>query len=176
MSGKPVITVVYHDSITLPVSDESATLAQQGYGTRLASGKVKLSSLEAVHLHAIGKLVITNERGTPLTEQALERKAAKHDKRFSTRLAVFSDLRNRGYAVKTGLKFGAEFVVYERGTKPGEDHSRWVVYPVHEREHFGWHDFSAKNRVAHTTQKRLMIAVVDDDGDVIYYETRWMRP
>ncbi len=170
------VPVVYHDPITLGVSGDAAIFAEQGYGTLLASGKLKISLLEAAYLHDIGKITITTERNIPLSLEQVERKAAKHDKRFSTRLAAFSDLRKRGYIVKTGLKYGAEFVVYDRGTKPGQDHSKWVVYPVNEREHFGWHDFSAKNRVAHTTQKRLLIAIVDDEGGVIYYEARWMRP
>jgi len=161
------IPVVYHDTITLGVTGDAALLARQGYGTLLASGKLKLSLLEAGYLHTIEKITVTNERGAPLSIEQIERKGAKRDKRFGVRLAVFSDLRKRGYVVKTGLKYGAEFVVYERGTKPGEDHSKWVVYPVHEREHFGWHDFSAKNRVAHTTQKRLLIAIVDDEDKVI---------
>jgi tRNA-intron endonuclease len=167
---------VFHDPLTLPPGDATTRLAEQGFGTARANGRLALSLLEAIHLHATGRISITDTRGTPLSLDSLERKAARIDRRFSTRLAVFSDLRARGYVVKTGLKFGAEFVVYERGTKPGDDHSKWVVYPVHERERFGWHDFAAKNRVAHTTQKRLLIAIVDDEGSVIYYETRWMRP
>jgi tRNA splicing endonuclease len=39
-----------------------------------------------------------------------------------------------------------------------------------------WHEFSAKNRVAHSTKKHLMIGVVDDEGDVSYWEVRWLRP
>ncbi|MBI1969933.1 tRNA-intron lyase, partial [Candidatus Woesearchaeota archaeon] len=60
--------------------------------------------------------------------------------------------------------------------KPGEDHARWVVFPVHEGSTFSWHEFAAKNRVAHSTKKRLLIAVVDDEGDCSYWEVRWMRP
>ena len=77
---------------------------------------------------------------------------------------------------KTALKFGADFRVYDRGIKPGEDHAKWVVYPVHEGETLTWHDFSAKNRVAHSTKKRLLIGVVDDEGDVTYYVVKWMKP
>jgi tRNA-intron endonuclease len=74
------------------------------------------------------------------------------------------------------LKFGADFAVYDRGVKPGQDHAVWLVYPVHESERFNWRDFSAKNRVAHSTKKRLMIAVVDDERDVTYFEIKWTRP
>ncbi|MCH6575484.1 MAG: tRNA-intron lyase, partial [Bacteroidetes bacterium] len=82
------------------------------------------------------------------------------------RFCVFRDIRNRGYIIKTALKFGADFRVYDRGVKPGEDHAKWVVYPVHETEVLTWHDFSAKNRVAHSTKKKLLIGIVDDEEDV----------
>jgi tRNA-intron endonuclease len=39
-----------------------------------------------------------------------------------------------------------------------------------------WHDFSAKNRVAHSTNKTLLIAIVDEESDVSYYEVKWTRP
>ena len=89
---------------------------------------------------------------------------------------MFKDIRNRGYIIKTALKFGADFRVYDRGVKPGEDHARWIVYPVHEGETLTWHEWAAKNRVAHSTKKRLLIAVVDDEGDCSYWEARWVRP
>ena len=89
---------------------------------------------------------------------------------------MFRDLREKGYVVKTALKFGADFRVYEKGIKPGQDHAKWVVYPVHESEHLTWHEFAAKNRVAHSTKKRLLIGIVDDEEDITYYEIGWKRP
>ncbi|MFW6378910.1 MAG: tRNA-intron endonuclease family protein, partial [Nanoarchaeota archaeon] len=60
--------------------------------------------------------------------------------------------------------------------KPGQDHARWIVYPVHEGERYTWFDFAAKNRVAHSTKKRLLMGVVDDENDVTYWEIKWVRP
>ena len=40
---------------------------------------------------------------------------------------VFRDLRNRGYIVKTGFKYGSEFRLYERGKSPGDGHSNYLV-------------------------------------------------
>jgi tRNA-intron endonuclease len=90
--------------------------------------------------------------------------------------SVFCDLRKRGYVVKTALKFGAEFRVYDKGKSVGEDHARWILFPVSENNVMTWHDFSAKNRVAHSTNKALLIAIVDEEGDVSYYEEKWVRP
>ena len=74
------------------------------------------------------------------------------------------------------MKFGADFRVYDKGIKPGEDHAKWIVYPVKESDAITWYEFSAKNRVAHSTKKNLLIGVVDGEGDVTYYEISWKRP
>ena len=85
-------------------------------------------------------------------------------------------MRNRGYIVKTALKFGADFRVYDRGVKPGDDHAKWIMYPVSESSMLTWYEFSAKNRVAHSTRKKLLIAIVDEEGDCTYYSISWTRP
>ena len=85
-------------------------------------------------------------------------------------------MRSRGYIVKTALKFGADFRVYDRGIKPVDDHAKWILYPVHEGSVLTWHDFSAKNRVAHSTRKRLLLGIVDDENDCTFYEVSWKRP
>ena len=103
-------------------------------------------------------------------------KLQKKDKKIAIKYAAYADLRKRGYIVKTALKFGAEFRVYEKGVKPGEDHARWILYTVHENETLNWHDFAAKNRVAHAAKKHLLIAIVDEENDVSYYEISWTRP
>jgi len=104
------------------------------------------------------------------------RKARRVEPEFWIRYCVFKDMRNRGYIVKTALKFGADFRVYDRGVKPGEDHAKWILYPVHEGNVFSWYEFSAKNRVAHSTRKNLLIGIVDEENDVTYYNIAWIRP
>lgn len=146
------------------------------YGSIIEGGKVQLSLLEALYLFEKRKLILFDGRNKELSHDSFLRKAKKLEPNFWIRYCVFKDFRTRGYIIKTALKFGADFRVYERGVKPGEDHAKWIIYPVHEASTLTWHEFSAKNRVAHSTKKRLMIGVVDDEGDVTYYEIRWMRP
>ena len=165
------------ERIMLPSSDAARDLNNQSrFGTILSGGKVQLSLLEAVYLEEKGKIVVTDGRNRVLDHDQLIAAGKKSEKAFAIKYAVFRDLRSRGYIVKTALKFGADFRVYDRGVKPGDDHARWVVFPVHESSHMTWYDFSAKNRVAHSTKKRLLIAIVDDEGDVTYYEVKWTRP
>src|SRR3989338_9057270 len=77
---------------------------------------------------------------------------------------------------ETALKFGAEFRVYDKGYRPGAAHARWILYTAKEYEKLSWHDFAAKNRIAHSAKKNLLLAIVDDEGDVSYYEVSWLRP
>jgi len=146
------------------------------FGTILDNGRVQLSLLEALYLLDKKRLEILDGRNKPILFDKFLKKAEKIEQNFWVRYIVFKDLRNRGYIVKTALKFGADFRVYDRGVKPGEDHAKWVVFPVHEVNSLTWQEFAAKNRVAHSTKKKLMIGVVDDEGDVSYWEVRWLRP
>ena len=151
--------------------------AQSRFGMILeGEGRVQLSLLEGLYLMEAGKLDIRSTNGRKLSFDGFLKKAKETEPNFWVRYCVFKDIRNRGYIIKTALKFGADFRIYDRGVKPGEDHAKWVVYPVHEVEHLTWYEFAAKNRVAHSTRKRLLIGIVDDEGDVTYYEIRWMRP
>ena len=149
---------------------------QSRFGSLAEDGKVELSLLEALYLMEKGRLLAKSQSGRTLTFESYLKLAQKVEPNFWIRYCVFKDMRNRGYIIKTALKFGADFRVYERGVKPGEDHAKWIVYPVHEGSTLTWHEFSAKNRVAHSTKKRLLMGIVDDEGDVTYYEVKWMRP
>ena len=150
---------------------------QSRYGKLLPDGRVQLSLTEAMYLLDRGKISITASRSKKsVSAEQFLKLATKQQKNFWVKYSVFKDIRDRGYIIKTALKFGADFRVYDRGVKPGEDHARWIIYPVHEGDMMTWQEFSAKNRVAHSTKKRLLIGVVDDEGDVSYWEVRWMRP
>ncbi len=85
---------------------------------------------------------------------------------------VFRDLTKKGYIVKTGLKFGAEFRVYNKKDK----HAKWLCQPFLESNKISWSDFSAKNRIAHSTAKKLLLALVDKEEDINYYEVSWTKP
>ena len=172
-----VKAVFANERVIADVSDESRELFNQSrYGTVLESGKLQLSLLEALYLMEKNKLELRDARNKSLDFESLLKKATKLEPTFWIRYCVFKDMRNRGYIIKTALKFGADFRVYDRGIKPGEDHARWIIYPVHEGSTLTWYEFAAKNRVAHSTKKRLMMGIVDDEGDVTYYEIRWMKP
>lgn len=174
---KPVLGLLTGERVITESSDDAREFYNQSrFGSLAESGKVELSLLEGLYLMEKGRLIIKSDTGREITFENFLKRARKVEPNFWIRYVVFKDIRNRGYIIKTALKFGADFRVYDRGVKPGEDHAKWIVFPVHEASVFTWHEFSAKNRVAHSTKKRLLMAIVDDEGDVTYYEVRWTRP
>jgi len=149
--------------------------SNQRFGEKLDE-KIYYSLPEALFLVETKKMDIYDYRNKKLSKKALLKKFEKIDKKFKTKYFVFKELRQRGYIIKTALKFGAEFRVYEKGKKVGKDHAKWILFPVSETQQLTWHEFSAKNRVAHSVKKNLLIAIVDEEGDVSYYEISWKRP
>lgn len=174
---EPVKSSFAKERVLTESSDSARELYNQSrYGSLLEDGRVQLSLIEALYLLEKKKINVCDSRNKEIGFEALLKKSQKVEPNFWVRYCVYRDIRNRGYIIKTALKFGADFRIYDRGVKPGEDHARWVVFPVHEGSSLTWYEFSSKNRVAHSTKKRLLIGCVDDEGDCTYWECRWLRP
>ncbi|MBI2656042.1 tRNA-intron lyase [Candidatus Woesearchaeota archaeon] len=174
---EPVKAYFSRERVLTESSDLGRELYNQSrYGELLDDGRVQLSLIEALYLVEKKRLIVYDSRSKVIEHDSFMKKAQKQEPNFWVRYAVYKDIRNRGYIIKTALKFGADFRIYDRGVKPGEDHARWVVFPVYEATSLTWHEFSAKNRVAHSTKKRLLIGCVDSEGDTTYWEVRWLRP
>jgi len=155
-------------------SNESNELYQKSRFGEVVRDRYQYSLVEALYLVEKKKMQVKDNKNKIIKAKDFMKKVKNKD--FFVRYNVFRDLRNRGYIVKTALKFGADFRVYDRGIKPGQDHAKWIVYPVHESATLTWYGFSAKNRVAHSTRKNLLIGIVDEESDVTYYEIKWTRP
>ena len=169
-----IIAYFTGDKISSNSGDAFSLNEKSSFGEKMGE-KIEYALVEALFLIEEKKMhVFSNKKSLKLDD--LVKKIKKKDKKIKTKIYVFSDLRKRGYIVKTALKFGAEFRIYEKGIKPGENHARWILYTSNEHDVLSWHDFAAKNRVAHSTKKKLLIAVVDDESDVSYYEVSWLKP
>ncbi|MAG37795.1 tRNA-intron lyase [Candidatus Pacearchaeota archaeon] len=156
-------------------SPEAFSLFEKSRFGEKSGKRILYSPSEAIFLSEKEKIsVFLNSK--PLSPDELLKKLKKQDKKIETKLSVFTDLRKKGYIVKTALKFGAEFRVYNKGVKPGQDHARWILQTFSSSEKLDWQDFSAKNRVAHSTKKKLLIAIVDEESSITYYEISWLKP
>tara|TARA_Y100000310_G_scaffold155920_1_gene155351 strand:- start:4645 stop:5166 length:522 start_codon:yes stop_codon:yes gene_type:complete len=162
------------ERITSNSKEAQNLFSSKRFGEKIGE-KIFYSLSEALFLVQDKKLEIFDFRNKKLSQKEILKKFERIDKRFKTKFLVFKDLRKKGYIVKTALKFGAEFRVYEKGKKDGEKHSKWILFPVSESSIMTWQDFSAKSRVAHSTKKNLLIGIVDEEGAVSYYEVKWIK-
>jgi len=156
-------------------SAEAHSLYQKSCFGEPVGDKIQYSFSEAIFLAEKGKIEILS-RSKKIQRQELMNRFRKIDKRIQIKYPVYKDLREKGYVVKTALKFGADFRIYDKGARPGTKHAKWIIFTDHESRKLTWHEFSAKNRVAHSTKKKLLLAIVDDESDITYYEVRWLKP
>jgi tRNA-intron endonuclease len=156
-------------------SPEAFSLYKKSSFGEPSGEKINYLPVEALFLLEKKKAEIFLRNKKIIQNEALK-SLQRIDRRINLKYAVFEDLRKKGYVVKTALKFGADFRVYEKGSKPGKKHAKWIVFTDFESGKFNWHEFSAKNRVAHSTKKNLLLAIVDGENKVSYYEIAWIRP
>jgi len=138
------------------------------------NGKIEYSGVEVLFLVSKKKMEVLFGKNK-LDESMLVKKLKRRDKNIENKFVVFNDLRKKSYVVKTALKFGADFRVYDKSAGPGKDHARWLAFVVRESESMNWQEFAAKNRVAHSTKKNLLLCIIDEESDVTYYEVGWIK-
>ncbi len=86
---------------------------------------------------------------------------------------VYEYLRDRGYIVRSGIKFGTDFSVYELG--PGLEHAPYVVTVVDENAYLTPIDIVRLGRVSHSVRKRSVLAIASDKGDITFLVFKWIK-
>ncbi len=93
---------------------------------------------------------------------------------FHEKLLVYSKLRDAGFVVTPGVKFGADFAAYERG--PGIDHAPYLVRVSIPSSKMTATDIVLAGRLATTVRKQFIIAVADaSKGEVAFVGFDWWR-
>jgi len=174
MKKTNLIRIKFSGEVLSSNAKKAIDLCSKSRFGELKRGKIVYSFPEALYLVEEKKATVYDS-GKKLSFDKLVSRLREIDKKIMTKYIVFKDLRKRGYIIKTALKFGAEFRVYDKGVKPGKKHAKWILFPVSENSESTWQDFSARNRVAHSTKKNLLIAIVDSENDVSYYEIKWVK-
>jgi tRNA-intron endonuclease, archaea type len=154
--------------------NKAVALNEKSHYGKFNQDELQISIIEAIYLQEKGKIRILDKKGRVLSLD--EMWEIIQNKGLLYKYMVFRDLRNRGYIVKTGFKYGSEFRLYERGKSPGDGHSDYVVKVVTENQDISVLNFSSYVRVAHGVNKKLLMAVVDDEQDITYYNVEWTRP
>ena len=132
-----------------------------------------LDLIESYYLIQIGILQITrNEKILSLRE--LKVICKKQYDQFDSKYIVFQNLRNQGYIVSPGIKFGCDFAVYERG--PGIDHAPFLVQVLKREEIMSASSIILSGRLATTVKKQFIIAIPKiKDKSVEFIGFAWWR-
>ncbi|MDP2925669.1 MAG: tRNA-intron lyase [Nanoarchaeota archaeon] len=141
----------------------------------LKEGKIIYSSFEAFYLFETKKANILNIKDIKLSETELLKLFSKIDKDFYLKYLVYKNLKNKGYVVKTGLKFGEEFRIYTKQDYIKNHHAKYICFPIKSSEKIDPKDFISKTRITHSTGKKLLLAIVDNEEDISYYEIDWLK-
>ncbi|MFA1609843.1 tRNA-intron lyase [Halobellus rubicundus] len=147
----------------------------RGYGRPLDRNRIELAPVEAAHLLARGDLdaVVDDERdGDGGASRRLDFRAYLARTGATLRFAVYKDLRDRGFYLSParaewpgvgGDAAGSDdvdFVVYPRGEGPWDDEIAYRIRVAGERE-----------PVRADSLGGVTLAVVDEDGELTYFET-----
>ena len=136
---------------------------------------LELSLLECAYLTKMGraKIIDSEDGGILSLDKILELGKEKSDE-FKDRFLVYSQLRELGYVVRPGLKFGTDFAVYEKG--PGLDHAPFLVHVIPQKKGVDPLDIVRAGRLATSVRKRFIIATVKGNGEIAHYSFVWHRP
>jgi len=135
---------------------------------------LELTLFEALYLCRKGLLKVKRIDGKELSEKDLQRIGQETYENFDIVFRVYYDLREKGYVVKSGMKFGATFAVYEHG--PGIDHAPFLVHVIPYREKLDPIEIVRAGRLSHSIRKKFVIATVSTQTKkTLYYAFKWFE-
>ena len=169
------IKAVFYGKIILSNSMKARELYERSSFGVVENDKIVYMPEEAFFLFEEKKLDFFSEKLKMMSLEEVFKKLTKQDKDFYVRYSVFKDLRKKGFLLKSGLKFGCDFRVYDKGSKLKKSHSKWLCFCEKESESIKLKEFALRGRVVNSTKKSMLLAIVDNEGDVSYYETNWKK-
>lgn len=167
MSEDPIVGDLSGEKVLLG-KDATEELYEQGSFGRPVSGGLELTLVEAAYLLDRGRIAVRLD-GKDLDFRSLFERATAMEAGFEFRYVVYKDLRERGYYVQPGV---TDFRVYPRGGKPGKTPAEFYVQVISERHPVSLKELVEPARIAKQMRKRLMLAIVDEESDITFYEAR----
>ena len=132
-----------------------------------------LDVIEAVYLVEKG-IISVKKNNTLITLEELKEYGKRNYERFEEKYLVYKDLRDRGFVVTPGIKFGSDFAVYKHG--PGIDHAPFIVQVKLEDDELSAAELIRAGRLATTVRKHFVIAIPDlVNKRVTYLAFEWWR-
>jgi len=152
-------------------ADDAERIYERGfYGEIREDGTLKLSPVETLLLVERNRLDVRNDNDESLDFKALTKIFMKSNPDLWIKYLVYRDLRSRGYIVREGFGGKIDFRLYPRGAKLGTDTSKSLIYTVIEGAPIGLEDLDRVTKLAVSARKRLIMAVINRQGEVTYYQ------
>lgn len=155
-------------------SKKAYTLSKENFLGEMKNGKVIYSLSEGMYLAKHKGMKIYFGKN-PMKENEIFTRFLKMEKNFPSKYHVYEDLRRKGFILKSGANYGADFSVYDKGKKPGKAHSSWLLSIENTSKGMKMEGFILKNRVANSTKKKVLLAIVNPEGGILYYEVGWKK-
>lgn len=163
------------DTVLVSDQPEASQIYNKGYyGYPVSGGGVELDLLEAIYLVESDRLVV-HQGGEPLPLGQLIVTANSHFEGFEILYIVYRDLRQRGYIVKSDAG-DFDFRVFPRGGTPNTVQTKYWVLAISERGVFDIQEMFDEAERSERTRKELLLAIVDEEGDLTYYRASTGAP
>ncbi|OYT37196.1 MAG: tRNA-intron lyase [Desulfurococcales archaeon ex4484_58] len=133
---------------------------------------LELSLIESLYLLEKGEIKV-KYRDREITWNELYERGLKVIEEFKELYLVYRDLRERGFVVRRGLKFGCDYLVYRFG--PGIDHAPFGVEVLREEESYDPITIVRMGRLLHSVRKKLILAIVNGEK-IKYILLTWWKP
>ncbi len=148
-------------------------LEKEFFGKPFGNG-LQLSMIEAIYLMEKKVIdIIHVATGRKLSLKKFTEIIQKSQPDINLRVTVFDDLKKRGLIVKTGFKFGVHFRAYTK--KPDRTHAEYLIHVVDNKFKKMWAEISRAVRLAHSVNKEIMFARVEDKN-IDYIKFGRLRP
>ncbi len=153
------------DRVIIWDEDDAARLHQAGFYGKLVDGKrLQLSLIECAYLMSFGLPVDDGATNQRFTQKRFVRRAEVIEPAFMLKLKVYTDLRKRGFVVKTGFKFGSDFRVYDEIKDVNRiPHSKYLVHALPDGYIVTLPEMSRAIRLAHGVRKRMIFAYCNEN-------------
>jgi tRNA-intron endonuclease len=165
-----LVAHLFENKVLVEDSTLKGTLVEKGFGENKGRNLI-LDLFETAYLLSKEKLVVLDKKGKIVSEKKVIALGLEEDKNFYSKFVVYSDIKEKGYCIKTGLKFGFDFRVYPKGKKMGEVHSQYGLHVSPENEKLSMTQLSRMTRLAGNIHIKAIIAVVDRENEINYYSS-----
>jgi tRNA-intron endonuclease len=161
------------------IDDSRSLFNTDFYGKPLGNPKPKEDFDEPLILDLIEgfylltkKAVTIRSNNRKMTAAGLRKVAREKLEGFDAKYSVYQNLREKGFIVTPGLKYGCDFAVYKHG--PGIDHAPYIIQVMSKEDQMSALDIVKAGRLASTVRKTFIAAIPGRDS-VEYLEFKWWK-